>query len=333
MQLPKELTTVTPFSKYLAMVLFVLFPFIGFYLGMNYQQAISSNSLFSHTVVIPSPTISSNLYIEKAYQKDNDLWVSYSNGIKKKIFTAEFQDTNPTNHAITFFLSSDHKYLVWFTQFGIIRYIPLTDKIDTLASYSDVNTQNFTFFQSIYRIGDSILFLDIESQQIVTVSMTSGRTNTVTIPTRKSNVFLFTRMELSPDSKKVLLGVSHGGPANGAESAIINVDGTGFINLPASFEEYGAFVRLWRDDSQAILESSISGSGNGDDFLYSLLSFDTTTGQQSTFLSTPRGTIIDACKFHNHILYCKLRTYGEQQGKWNEWKNGTFISSFQPASY
>lgn len=35
--LPSSLTRVTPFSKYLAMFLFVLLPFIGFYLGMKFQ--------------------------------------------------------------------------------------------------------------------------------------------------------------------------------------------------------------------------------------------------------------------------------------------------------
>lgn len=46
MNLPKELTTVTPFSKYLAMFLFILFPFFGFYLGMEYQRRLDvSNQL------------------------------------------------------------------------------------------------------------------------------------------------------------------------------------------------------------------------------------------------------------------------------------------------
>ena len=40
MKLPKYLTTVTPFSKTLAMFLFIVFPFIGFYLGVQYQKNI-----------------------------------------------------------------------------------------------------------------------------------------------------------------------------------------------------------------------------------------------------------------------------------------------------
>ena len=36
--LPKSWTTVTPLSKFLAMALFITMPFIGFYLGIQYQK-------------------------------------------------------------------------------------------------------------------------------------------------------------------------------------------------------------------------------------------------------------------------------------------------------
>lgn len=38
MNLPKELTTVTKLSKYLAMVVFIALPFVGFFLGVRYQE-------------------------------------------------------------------------------------------------------------------------------------------------------------------------------------------------------------------------------------------------------------------------------------------------------
>ena len=38
MTLPKELTTITPTSKYLAMLLLLSLPFVGFLLGLKYQQ-------------------------------------------------------------------------------------------------------------------------------------------------------------------------------------------------------------------------------------------------------------------------------------------------------
>lgn len=41
MKLPKELTAVTPLSKYLAMILFIALPFVGFFLGMRYQEMMN----------------------------------------------------------------------------------------------------------------------------------------------------------------------------------------------------------------------------------------------------------------------------------------------------
>lgn len=38
MTLPKELTTITPLSKYLAMFLFIVLPFLGFFVGLRYEQ-------------------------------------------------------------------------------------------------------------------------------------------------------------------------------------------------------------------------------------------------------------------------------------------------------
>jgi hypothetical protein len=44
MTLPKSFTTVTPYSKALAAILFISLPFLGFYLGTNYQKKIDSTS-------------------------------------------------------------------------------------------------------------------------------------------------------------------------------------------------------------------------------------------------------------------------------------------------
>jgi hypothetical protein len=40
MKLSKQYTTVTPLSKTIALILFIALPFIGFFLGMKYQQEI-----------------------------------------------------------------------------------------------------------------------------------------------------------------------------------------------------------------------------------------------------------------------------------------------------
>lgn len=45
MKLSKKLTTVTPLSKFLAMTIFILFPFLGFFLGMKYQKILCEQKL------------------------------------------------------------------------------------------------------------------------------------------------------------------------------------------------------------------------------------------------------------------------------------------------
>lgn len=65
MALPKELTTVTLLSKALAMIFFILFPFIGFYAGMQYQeiidfqnqQVIAPETLKPHSAPSDNPTV------------------------------------------------------------------------------------------------------------------------------------------------------------------------------------------------------------------------------------------------------------------------------------
>jgi len=60
MKLPKSWTKVTTFSKIFAMLLFVSSPFVGFYLGINYQQAkhsrqISVENILVNQSITPTP--------------------------------------------------------------------------------------------------------------------------------------------------------------------------------------------------------------------------------------------------------------------------------------
>lgn len=52
MKLPTSLTTVTPFSKFIALILFITLPFVSFLFGMSYQQKINS------AVQVSNPTLS-----------------------------------------------------------------------------------------------------------------------------------------------------------------------------------------------------------------------------------------------------------------------------------
>lgn len=57
-KLPTWLITVTPFSKALAMILFIILPFVGFYLGLKYQQNLSiyTGSMIQVSTSIPKLT-------------------------------------------------------------------------------------------------------------------------------------------------------------------------------------------------------------------------------------------------------------------------------------
>src|SRR3990167_1335774 len=62
MNLPKELTTVTRLSKILVAILFVSLPFVGFFLGIRYQEMLNptKNQQEESNLVIelkPTPTL------------------------------------------------------------------------------------------------------------------------------------------------------------------------------------------------------------------------------------------------------------------------------------
>lgn len=98
MELPKYLTTVTLFSKILAMILFVAFPIIAFILGSNYQKK-SDNVSFSvnkGASVIPTPIKSPHTsgwlrYFSRDFDYCLDYPPDYSyskdNGTEEIIFT------------------------------------------------------------------------------------------------------------------------------------------------------------------------------------------------------------------------------------------------------
>ena len=53
-KLPKELTTVTPLSKAVALIMFISLPIIAFLFGMQYQMQLSEQNSSIPPVVIPS---------------------------------------------------------------------------------------------------------------------------------------------------------------------------------------------------------------------------------------------------------------------------------------
>ena len=71
MKLPKELTTVTPFSKYLALSLFIILPMLTFFLGMRYQE-LASQTFFPPQMSITSIAPAAPMTSLVAFSTDNN---------------------------------------------------------------------------------------------------------------------------------------------------------------------------------------------------------------------------------------------------------------------
>ncbi len=71
-KLPPTLTQVTFFSKMIALFLFILFPFAGFYMGMNYQRVQDSHEVSTIMPTYqPTPTIVPNGQVLTLISSDN----------------------------------------------------------------------------------------------------------------------------------------------------------------------------------------------------------------------------------------------------------------------
>lgn len=85
MKLPKSLITVTPFSKFIALFLFILFPFAGFYVGTNYQKAVdylqaSPVPIVSVPSIVPISKAQPNGSLVTITQKDDRNTINLSIG-------------------------------------------------------------------------------------------------------------------------------------------------------------------------------------------------------------------------------------------------------------
>src|ERR1035437_3647823 len=102
--LHRYLFTVTTFSKLLALSLFIVLPFLGFYLGMQYQQKITVRTpVVSEVQTSPSPTPSIKTYLgTNTYNKAVRFSIQYpaSCSIKKVSYSPSEQEINCQNLGI-----------------------------------------------------------------------------------------------------------------------------------------------------------------------------------------------------------------------------------------
>lgn len=84
MTLPKELTTITPVSKFLTLVLLLCLPFVGFLLGLKYQQQFIENlesraSVDQYILKTPPTATRSASTKNPAPNGDRANWKTYKN--------------------------------------------------------------------------------------------------------------------------------------------------------------------------------------------------------------------------------------------------------------
>lgn len=124
MTIPKYLTTVTPFSKYLAMFLFILLPFVGFYLGIQYQQSLTRAILKSPTQIITTKLSTTDIPINispkfVAFMRKGEIWMKdFQTNKEQKVSTTEPVD-EPN-------ISFDGKYVSYFSLVHASDGFPVT---------------------------------------------------------------------------------------------------------------------------------------------------------------------------------------------------------------
>src|SRR5258708_24324388 len=113
MTLPASLITVTKYSKFLALVMFVLLPFTGFFFGMEYQQKldgvpqVSNPVQYSNPSPTPTPTPTTTATASVIARLDASNWHTYDN----KDYTVKYPPESKLFDVDHFFIvTSDYQF-------------------------------------------------------------------------------------------------------------------------------------------------------------------------------------------------------------------------------
>lgn len=129
MKLPPSLTTVTPFSKLIALFLVILFPLAGFYFGIKYQElATSSTPSSSYPSITPTTPSAGGPTAD---------WKTYSNQELGFEFKYSFRSIQETKNSVSLgepATNGDIFYLVIYTDpktFSDYKSLKLCSQIAT----------------------------------------------------------------------------------------------------------------------------------------------------------------------------------------------------------
>ena len=162
MHLPEKLTTITPLSKYLSMVLFILLPFVGFYLGTKHQSRLQ---------VVP-PVESKCLDSQRMPQTYTDICPIV---INRPVYIES--DTNFANTRIL-----DEKTKGWKTYqnsaFSIsFKYPPGWEVVDLLRNSSNLpgfeNTEVYLGIRPVTLVADTLVNIRVTTDSFEQITATN----------------------------------------------------------------------------------------------------------------------------------------------------------------
>ena len=169
--LHKYLFTVTTFSKLLAMIIFITLPFVGFYLGMKYQQQITVTvPIVKEVQKITTPTPISYVIDKPKWQPENidgKFLISYPHDILQQKNDSNSQGSNSNmlyiqpiqeNIQRTYNINiSAAKNTSEFSLDNPIRLFGITDKVPQKISIGDYTAYEINNLGDVDQAGSTIL--------------------------------------------------------------------------------------------------------------------------------------------------------------------------------
>lgn len=189
---PLWLITVTPLSKVLAMILFITLPFVGFYLGMQYQQKVTVAPVASEVQKAVIPTLTPTQVATPpptSASTDVSTWKTYKNT------QYGFQFSYPSNIGTECKVDSNYC--------SINKISSLPGGIDTNfiwftvvpANIKDRTYQNSSLYN--FQITDELLTMSLNEQKVIPSSnsnlskgFTYQRLNDISVNGQTAKVFV-----------------------------------------------------------------------------------------------------------------------------------------------
>lgn len=159
MVLPKELTTVTKTSKYLALSIFIILPILAFLIGVNYQGMIDDGSQpvpQSSSTVIQTKSVTPSV---SPVLNDTTSWKTYTDNSYSFQYPFSWSlstQASPDGKEVKLtYLENNQQYLLWVAQGGSSG--PTSDNIKD----ETVNYGGRSFTRKTWLVSGKPIFISI----------------------------------------------------------------------------------------------------------------------------------------------------------------------------